>query len=457
MNKHSRIKYVRELNGGNYMLKTKIIKLIAIAEVTFSLIQVSPAMATPKTVELKDAYVNWSYINQDGSWAINQWKQIDGKWYYFGGSGRAVKGCKSIGSNDSNKPFYYFSENGVWDGKGPYSKVEVEKLEGMKGKVEKQVVDEALKEEHSIIDVVNMWNKLKPTFNQNIYIEEPSVEFPYKIGKVDERYLKDTINYLNFVRYLAYIEPVTLDSTLTEHAQYAAVLTAANNKLQHVNPIHPKNMPNDFYNLGKEATSSSNLSGGKLLESIQDCLDEKYNLSGMDNIGHREWLLDPTVTKVGFGTTSNYSAQKLPFGEFATDADVPNYLAWPSEGAFPSNFIDKSVLWSINLNKNVYDLNRIEDISINISRLCDNKQWNLPKVNNFSKSISGFRLSTNDNHGYGSTTLIFHIAFDELNVSEYLGEYKVKISGFKNVKGGNHNIEYTINFFDLDKEILKNN
>jgi len=439
------------------MLKTKIIKLISIAQVTIFLMQVSPAMAIAKNVELKDTYVNWSYINKDGSWEINQWKQIDGNWYYFGGYGRAVNGYKAIGSHDSNKPFYHFSENGVWDGKGPYSKGEVEKLEGVDGKVEKQVVHESLKEEHSSINVVNRWNELKPTFNQNIYIEEPSVKFPYKLGKIDDRYLKDTINYLNFVRYLAYIEPVTLDSTLIEHAQYAAVLTAANDKLQHIDPIHPQNMPNDFYNLGKEATSSSNLSGGKLLESIQDCLDEKYNLSGKDNIGHREWLLDPTVTKVGFGTTSNYSAQTLPFGEFATDIDVPDYLAWPSEGAFPSEFMDKSVLWSINVNENIYDLSSINDVSINITRLCDNKQWNLPKVNNFSKSISGFRLSTNDNHGYGSTTLIFHIAFDELNASEYLGEYKVKIIGFKNVKGGKDNIEYTINFFDLDNQILKNN
>ena len=305
------------------MLKTKLNKLILIATITFVLTNISPAMATPKTGGLKYTYVNWTYINQDGSWTLNQWKQIDGNWYYFGSDGRAAKGYRAIGGNDPSKPFYYFNENGIWDGKGPYAKEDICKLES---KVENKVVDEVLKEGHSIKDVINKWNTLKPTFNQNIFIEEPSTEFPYKVGKVDDRYLNDTLNYLNFARYLAYLDPVDLDSTLTEQAQYAAVLTAANNKLEHVNPIHPQNMSNDFYNLGKKSTSSSNLSGGKLLESIQDCINETYNLSGIDNIGHREWLLNPTITKIGFGTASNYSAQKLPFGEFTADIEAPDYL-----------------------------------------------------------------------------------------------------------------------------------
>ena len=216
-------------------------------------------------------------------------------------------------------------------------------------------------------------------------------------------------------------------------------------------------MSNDFYDLGKKSTSSSNLSGGKLLESIQDCINETYNLSGIDNIGHREWLLNPTITKIGFGTASNYSAQKLPFGEFTADIEAPDYLAWPSEGAFPNKFIDKSALWSINLNRDVYHFNSIDDISIKITRLCDARQWNLQKVNNFSRSISEFRLSANDNHGCGSSTLIFHIAYDDLNAEKYLGKYKVEISGLKNVNDDKENIEYTINFFELDSAILNNN
>lgn len=439
--------------------------------------------------------LEWKY-KENGKF-IEGWKQIDGDWYFFNSVNKMAKGITYIGSENK---IHVFDDNGKWlreyisnanavtngttiqnknsdiwyynldtekwtHEKGAYNYVSIrgsnittdskERYEeslytaailNVDDKAQYQVPDEKCDYGHSISEVVNKWQQLKPKFNDaNIFEEEPSIKAPYKAGKVKNEYLNDTLNYLNFARYLAYLNPVKLDSNLNMQAQYGAVLTTANNKMEHTNPSKPVDMKNNFFEVGRISTSSSNLCGGKVFESLEHCLNDNNNLMGSDNIGHREWLLDPKVTTIGFGTTSSYSTQNLPFANFDKNVDKPDYIAWPSEGAFPNDFINRFARWSLNLNKDVYDIE--SDISVEVTRLCDNKKWNLNQVDKFSGYNSGFKILSNNSYGFGSEsyTIIFHIGKNDLPVENYLGKYKVKISGL------NKEIEYITNFFDLDK------
>lgn len=307
-----------------------------------------------------------------------------------------------------------------------------------------QVADTNCYGGHSINEVINKWTTLKPTFRGNIFDVEPNIKAPYNQGKVNSSYLNDTLNYLNFARYLAKLEPVQLDSNLTNKAQYGALITTVNDELKHTNIKHPSDMSDDIYEQGEEATSTSNLCGGKVFGSILECLNDNNNLMGNDNIGHREWLLDPEVTRIGFGTTSKYSAQCLPFDNFDTNVNKPDYLAWPSEGAFPNSFIRRQAVWSIGLNKDVYNISN--NVQIKVTRLYDGKVWKLSNVNSFSSNTTGFKVLSNNEYGFGRNydTIIFHIGSNDLSAEKYLGNYKIEILGL------NKNLEYTTNFFDLN-------
>lgn len=48
------------------------------------------------------------YIMPDGSKAVNTWKMLSGKWYYFDGSGNRVRGWLNTGGH-----WYYMDQNGV--------------------------------------------------------------------------------------------------------------------------------------------------------------------------------------------------------------------------------------------------------------------------------------------------------------------------------------------------------
>ena len=52
------------------------------------------------------SYNSWYYLNEDGSYARNQWIQSNGKWYYVLSNGKMAKNTVIDG--------YQLNENGEW-------------------------------------------------------------------------------------------------------------------------------------------------------------------------------------------------------------------------------------------------------------------------------------------------------------------------------------------------------
>jgi hypothetical protein len=53
------------------------------------------------------------------------------------------------------------------------------------------------------------------------------------------------------------------------------------------------------------------------------------------DVGHRRWLLYPPTTRMGMGTTSQYSATYV-IGPTASGRANPKYVRWPAAGWFPN-------------------------------------------------------------------------------------------------------------------------
>ena len=55
----------------------------------------------------KQNSTGWWWQEDDGRWPANQWKKIDGKWYYFNGAGYMTTGWQKIGGK-----WYYMNGSG---------------------------------------------------------------------------------------------------------------------------------------------------------------------------------------------------------------------------------------------------------------------------------------------------------------------------------------------------------
>lgn len=195
------------------------------------------------------------------------------------------------------------------------------------------------------------------------YVNAPSVSAPYAVGGLSDEALEAALGSVNFIRYLAYLEPLELDSALTDAAQHGAVLMAANASLSHF-PEQPDDMEDSFYLIGSQAAASCNLASFNWSED--DLLIQAANQFSRDDgegnreiLGHRRWLLYPGMKYTGFGLAQDaqgrsYAAMYV-MDDSRAEADY-DLIAWPSAGAFPAEYLTADTPWSVSFNPDIYDL-----------------------------------------------------------------------------------------------------
>lgn len=226
-----------------------------------------------------------------------------------------------------------------------------------------------------------------------VYEVEPSVCAPYAAGSVETDVLSDALNYLNFLRWLAELEPVALSSQLTDIAQYGAVLSAANDLVSH-EPLSPEDMPAVFYEKGRYAAQSSNIA--KLNWMSADVLRESVAYFARDDgegnlstLGHRRWLLNPQMAFTGFGLAnaqSGISYATMYAHDLQGKIEAWDYVAWPSAGAFPAEFMSGELAWSIILNPEKYVS---ENIWVKLTNLSTGKVYSFPGNEGYFNFDSG--------------------------------------------------------------------
>lgn len=295
-----------------------------------------------------------------------------------------------------------------------------------------------------------------------LYKEEPSVSAPYVAGALTDDFLETGITYLNYVRFVANLPAVQLSDELNEEAQHGAVLLAAIDELTHY-PHQPADMDDDFYAVGYSATTSSNISARWgyspytcLKGAVSGCMADSSSLGNLSTVGHRRWLLNPTLLNVGFGYAEapsgwSYIVTKV-FDRSGASFDY-NYISWPASGNFPTNLFDTETPWSITLNPKKYQQPKASQVKITITRESDGKTWSFDSTTGNPVSSDKAYMKVETSYYGVNNCIIFHPG--SANIDAYNGIFTVDVSGIFDINGNATTLHYQVDFFDVEAVCLE--
>lgn len=275
------------------------------------------------------------------------------------------------------------------------------------------------------------------------YKGTPDVVYPnYDEGSLTDETLKGALNSVNVVRYIAGIPyDVQLKDSYTEKAQAGALICALHGELNH-KPTKFAGMSDALYEKAYAGTSHSNLArtswGEKSLEYyVIHSWMEDSDSTNIDLVGHRRWILNPTMKYTGFGyvydnhdTYASYSAMYAH--DNALKASSYYGVSWPGQN-MPVEYWGNAYAWSISMG---YYVDK-SDVEITLTRLNDEEIWDF-----YEDTTDGYFNVDNGNYGQKGC-----IIFRPNRISYKAGDrFKVEISGLK------EDVTYYVNFFALDDE-----
>ncbi len=295
-------------------------------------------------------------------------------------------------------------------------------------------------ERHSIAEIRAFAYAHPVSFLKPEYDVAPSNAYPYNLGQVKREVLQDGLNTINQIRYIAGLSyEVALNDDYSTLAQAASLVSAANGNLSHY-PVQPEEMPDGLYKLGTDGASSSNLSAGRssLAESIISGYLSDGDNTNIEKVGHRRWLLNPTMGSTGLGIVYAPSTYYRTFSAmYAFDRSgrpTGNVSMWPAYNT-PVQYFGSDYPWS-------YSTGSTEDIAkirVELKNVNTGEEWRFSRY-----SYDGY--FNVDNNNYGLTGCII---FRPTGMSYNVGDvYNVRISGLS----GDMTVEYTVHFFDLYNE-----
>jgi len=162
------------------------------------------------------------------------------------------------------------------------------------------------------------------------------------VGKESQASLDATLQTVNNLRRMAGAPPVTFNESLNRQALSAALMMAAEWALSH----NPGPAWACYSEEGYEGAASSNLYLGISGAEAMVGYVADY---GVPSLGHRHWLLRPTTTVMGSGSTGRSNALSVTSNEDPTLVPTGNVVAWPPPGSVPKPWIFED--WSVQIKK----------------------------------------------------------------------------------------------------------
>jgi len=287
--------------------------------------------------------------------------------------------------------------------------------------------------------------------NTNVFPfdELPVLTYPHSAGVLSHQFVQQGLAEANFVRFLAGLPgDLVLDTSMNRHGQHGAVLLASEVQLTH-SPPRPENMNERFFEQAFRGTSTGNLSWGanSLWEAIRAYMHNS-DRNGISHLGHRRWILNPQLQRVGFGFANRFASMHVldtsRRGTFAFDT-----IAWPAAGNFPVEYMAGSQAWSLSLNPLIYDNTRISNIEVSLTRRTDGRTWQF-SANDNDTDGQFFNVST---HGFG---VPFCIIFRPDGIYNYnpRDSFLVEVTGVYRIDGQRTTITYEVDFFRLFGKIV---
>jgi hypothetical protein len=305
------------------------------------------------------------------------------------------------------------------------------------------------------------WQRLKPTYRGSPFKTAPDLVNLTQPGEIDPKFAQDALNFIKFVRFVAGInsEIIAADD-FNSKAQWGTQLLRLNQSLGHRVP-KPESMTMDEYALASQGTAQSNISKfyGRRTDLVEmiylQLIDDRENVW---NVGHRRWLLNPYLQKVGLGfvqsgqTPTSYGAVMTTDQSGERDS-APDYVAWPSPNVFPLDLIASAMPWSVTLNPKKYRKPNVQQITITLTNLTSGKSWQFqPQDNNVQKTDSAFTANfCGKLYGFGPSFM-----FRPSRNFRYTdgAQFEVKILGLESIEGEPEIIAFQTKLIKLRSPVL---
>lgn len=253
----------------------------------------------------------------------------------------------------------------------------------------------------------------------------------YDPGCLSTATLQNSLAAVNLVRYIAGLKyDVTLDSSYSKMAQATAFINYLNGDIDHY-PSRPDGVSDELYNLGYAGGQETNL--GKDCSNFGQCLINGYMCdsrpdSNLSCVGHRRWVLNPSLGKIGVGQVNwSYALHCHDMSRSATETRI----AWPSQN-MPLEYFASDYPWSVSTGAP----ENISSVKVTLTRASDNASWTFAD----GASDDGYFNINNDDIG-PSGCIIFRPAEITYNDGDV---FNVTITG---TTAGT--ISYTVSFFKL--------
>ncbi|MDE6055077.1 MAG: CAP domain-containing protein, partial [Lachnospiraceae bacterium] len=190
------------------------------------------------------------------------------------------------------------------------------------------------------------------------FVTEPQLTSPYSnAGVLSQDTLNAAMKTMNQIRYIAGLQDnVTLNEEYNRKAQAAALVNYANHALSH-SPSKPAGMNDSMYKLGYDGASSCNIAMASwncsLNQTIVQSWMEDGDSSNIDRVGHRRWILNPSMGQTGFGAVygpgGTYSALYC-FDRSRSASETQ--VAWPAQN-MPVEYFGTKFPWSVSIGSSV--------------------------------------------------------------------------------------------------------
>lgn len=288
------------------------------------------------------------------------------------------------------------------------------------------------------------------------YLETPKVTAPYGEGALTEAALGDAVDYLNFIRWLADLEPVRDSEIYNYQCQHGAVLLAALDYVDH-NAPNPGDMDQNFYDSAHLATASGNIArfnwmrGSIIREGIAYFVRDDGD-QNLPMLGHRRWALNPLMGATGFGLANAESGMSYvvmyahDLGNIEAEWDS---VRWPAAGAFPAELMHDHLAWSVTLNPDIYDLER-SDTEVILSEESLGLSFTFHPGEGTGDGYCNVNLE-----GYGAGgCVIFRPDFTGTGFTDYQQNqrWRVRINGIRTRSGQTAEMDYTVDMIALRAE-----
>lgn len=263
---------------------------------------------------------------------------------------------------------------------------------------------------------------------RSVYTETPSLTEPYSTGKLSDETLQNALNSVNVIRYICGLQEVTMNDEYNQQCQATALVNALNGTISHY-PERPSGISDELYTIAYNTAHRSNLgwNHNSIPHSVLSYMADSDS-SNIDRVGHRRWILNPTMKQTGFGNV-NRSYSMYSHDNFSTQTTEKGII-WPALNTPVEYFINEPTAWSISIGNEV----NISDITVTVTDTDSGQKWN------FTKNSSDGDFYVNNQYFGQSGCIIFRPNGIKCNAGT---SYDVHIDGLS------EDVSYTINFFSL--------